>query len=290
MGLEAGTRIVAGIDGSSMSDAAVRWAATEATLRGCRLELVHAFVWPLLRLPPGCGELPANLRLLADNIVRESLEIARATTAGLPVEGRKVPGYPLPILLAESRAADLLVVGSGGPTSTLGPVIGAVSAELAAHAGCPVVVIRPRPAGPTDRRVVAAYDGSPASEAALEFAAAHAIRHDLSLELITVQPPHPGEHPLAEPDVVTAIGRRAPEAKLVFCDGNPAELLLHHSIGADLIVVGSRGRGGFRDLALGSVSQTVLRQAACPVAVIPAITLSGDGGGARLQAIERAAR
>ncbi|TCN31172.1 nucleotide-binding universal stress UspA family protein [Kribbella orskensis] len=266
----AGTSIVVGVDGSIMSEAAVRWAAAEAAVRRARLKLVHAFIWPLLRLPPGCGELLLNLKVMADNVVRESLEIAHTAAAEVPADGGKVAGYPLPVLLGESRTADLLVVGSGGPDSTLGPLIGSVSAELAAHAYCPVVVIRPQQSGQTAHRVVAGYDGSAASEAALDFALAHANRHNLSLQVITVRPPHSDGHNVTEDLLATIKTRPAGAcAQLLYCDGHPAEQLLHHSADAELVVLGSRGRGGFNGLPLGSVSQAVLQQAACPVAVIP---------------------
>ncbi len=267
----AGTAIVVGVDGSRMSDAAVRWAAAEAAARGARLKLVHAFVWPLVRLPLGCDELLPKLRAMADGVVRESLEIAHAAAAAVPADGDKVSGYPLPVLLGESRTAGLLVVGSGGVSSTLGPQIGSISAELAASAQCPVVVVRPQCTGLTGRRVVAGYDGSPASEAALDFALAHANRHGLPLHVITVRPPHPNGHVITERDLTATINARPANdcVQLLHTDGNPAEQLLRQSTDAQLIVLGARGRGGFPGLPLGSVSQTVLRQSACPVAVIP---------------------
>ena len=69
-------RVVVGVDGSIAAQTAVCWAATEAAARGAILRVVHAFVWPLFRVPLGLSELAPGLRAAADQIVGEAVELA----------------------------------------------------------------------------------------------------------------------------------------------------------------------------------------------------------------------
>lgn len=265
-------RVVAGIDGSPATETAIRWAAAEAVSRSTGLLLMHAFVWPEFRVPLGASDVAPGLRNGADKIVRESVELARKFEPAVDVEGTRMDGFPAPVLLWASEHADLLVIGSRGLGVTLGALIGSTGLDLAANAHCPVVVIRPGLTSETGTRVVVGYDGSSASSLALDFGLDYARRHHLRVRVVAAQPLH------TEHDRVTAKALEATvrsreggqDAELIHIDGHPAEQLLKLSADAQLIVVGSRGRGGFAGMLLGSVSQTVLHHAACPVAVIPA--------------------
>jgi nucleotide-binding universal stress UspA family protein len=117
-------------------------------------------------------------------------------------------------------------------------------------------------------RVVIGFDGSPTALAAVEFGMAHARRRGLPARIVMV---HDDDGEAQDPPM--AIRGYAREAELVEVVGHPSELLLEWSADADLLVVGSRGRGGFSGLLLGSVSQTMLHQAQCPVAVVPRAAL-----------------
>ncbi|GAA3592541.1 universal stress protein [Kribbella ginsengisoli] len=270
-------RVVAGIDGSPMAEAAIRWAATEAASRGTGLSLVHAFVWPEFPVPLGGNDLAPGLRAGADKVVRESVELARKLEPTIEVEGTRVDGFPSPVLLRASKHAEVVVIGSRGLGIALGALAGSTGLDLAANAHCPVVVVRSGLTPATGSRVVVGYDGSPASALALDFGLDYARRHHLRLRVVAAQPLHT-EHDRVSAQALEADVRSregGQDAELIHIDGHPAEQLLRMAADAQLIVLGSRGRGGFAGMLLGSVSQTVLHHAACPVAVIPAGMIGG---------------
>ncbi|HET6989136.1 MAG TPA: universal stress protein [Kribbella sp.] len=264
-------KVVVGVDGAPDCVSAIRWGATEAAARGADLHLIHAFVWTEFRVPVGPSEAAPGLRAQADQIVAEALDVARKVAPDVQVTAERVDGFPTPVLLAESRNADLVVIGSRDAGRMLGLLVGSTGLDLAAHARCPVVVVRPR----TDdavvgSRVVIGYDGSAAAHAAVDFGVGYARRHGLIARIVTVLADH--DH-----DLTAALRARADTrtAEIIEVTGHPAELLLEWSADAQLLVVGSRGRGGFASLLLGSVSQTMLHQSPCPVAVIPRSAVAG---------------
>ncbi|HEY3560592.1 MAG TPA: universal stress protein [Kribbella sp.] len=263
-------RIVVGIDGRADCENAIRWGAAEAAARGAALHLVHAFVWAEFRVPLGPSDLAPGLRAQADRIVADAVDLARKFEPTVSVTGGRTDGFPSAVLLAESRSAELIVIGSRVTGPLLGLVVSSAGVELSAHARCPVVVVRPADDSLAGSRVVIGYDGSPASDAAVEFGLGYARRHDLSARIVTVLDDEDDDH-----DVLAAVRRHehTSEAELVEVEGHPAELLLEWASDAELLVVGSRGRGGFAGLLLGSVSQTMLHQAPCPVAVIPSAAI-----------------
>ncbi|MFI7063606.1 universal stress protein [Kribbella sp. NPDC050124] len=261
--------IVVGVADSPEAEAAIEWGAAEAVVTGARLRLVHAFVWPMFPVPLGGNELAPGLRAMADKIVAGSREFARKLEPELDVTAVRVDGFPAPVLLRESRDADLLAIGSRELGATIGLLAGSTGLDLAAHARCPVVVVRADWTEYAGDHVVVGYDGSAAAEAALAFGSAFARSHRVALRIVAVEPPH-HDRQLSHHDLATAVQRHGdPVPDLIHVTGHPAQQVLQWSSDAALIVVGSRGRGGFRGLVLGSVSQAVLHHAHCPVAVIP---------------------
>jgi nucleotide-binding universal stress UspA family protein len=145
--------------------------------------------------------------------------------------------------------------------------LGSTGVELTARAACPVVAVRGREH--KAQRIVVGVDGSDTSLRALEYGFDEAALRGARLTAI-----HAVEHPVNEADsgitdTVARLRERFTDvpAELTTVTAHPAEALINASADADLLVVGSRGRGGFRGLLLGSVSQTVLHHADCPVAV-----------------------
>jgi nucleotide-binding universal stress UspA family protein len=265
------TRVVVGVDGSIAAQTAVCWAAAEAAQRSATLRVVHAFVWPLFRVPLGPSEVAPGLRAAADLVVGEAVELAGKVEPAIPIDAAVVEGFPFPVLAEATRHADLIVVGSRGLGATLTVLVGSTTVDLVAHAHCPVVVVRPDQLGDSGRRVVVGYDGSPAAAQAVRFGVEYSARHDLDLLVVTVSDHGPvtGAELAGLVASVTDGGRGGVRVTSTVLSGHPAEELVRLSRESRLVVVGSRGRGGFRGLLLGSVSQAVLQHAGCPVAVLP---------------------
>lgn len=138
-----GSRIVAGVDGSDTSIAALTWAGQEASRTGATVEAVIAWQWPIVfgtAVPVGSGYDPeGDARALLDQIVGDLSKEFPSVRAGV----RAVEGHPGEVLVEASRHADLLVVGCRGHGELTGMLLGSVSQYCVTHAACPVVVFRP---------------------------------------------------------------------------------------------------------------------------------------------------
>lgn len=219
--------------------------------------------------------------------------VARSAFSGLTVAGELPFGDPAGTLVERSAEAALVVLGHRGSGGFPRLLLGSVSLKVAAHARCPVLVMRPgRAVDLPGRHIVAGTDLTHYSAEALEFAFAEADRRTAHLRVVHALqrpvplPGGPTRITPAEPDLrETEDGaRRFLEARIAELSArypgvpvelridwtHPATLLTELSDEADLLVVGSRGRTGLRRLLLGSVSSEVLHTARCPVAVVPA--------------------
>jgi nucleotide-binding universal stress UspA family protein len=131
-------------------------------------------------------------------------------------------------------------------------------------------------------RIVVGVDGSPASVDALRWAAQQAALTGASLETVTSWS-YPttygfpvianvdweqGARAVLEQAITDALGEAGPPVRRRVVEGHPAQVLARAAEGADLLVVGSRGHGGFAGLLLGSVSEHVVAHAPCPVVVV----------------------
>jgi nucleotide-binding universal stress UspA family protein len=277
---DAARTIVVGIDGSENSDAATRWAVDEGARTGTPVELVYAYDWPVAT---GVGGLAPTVwpdygaQEEADNIVAAAREKLRQSHPDVVTAGTVVPGAAADVLVERSQRARLVVVGGRGAGGFAGKLLGSTSLTVTARAHCPVVVVRGRKA-PADAPVVAGVDGSDLSQLAVEFAFAEAASRGTSLRVVRASEPSRDADPQPRVDV-----EQAATAELVagwrdkypqvatsvhIVDGPPGDALVKASDGALLIAVGSRGRGGFRGMLLGSVSQHLLHHAQCPVVVV----------------------
>jgi nucleotide-binding universal stress UspA family protein len=298
----ASRHVVVGVDGSALSTAAVTWAAREAHLHGLPLMLVY--VAPTLPIESEAALTAAEIEAFTEaehTRARELLEHACETAAqSTAPDGARLPpavevldGPVLSPLVELSKKAALIVVGSRGLGAVSRALLGSVSTGLVHHAQCPVAIVHSNDGdgpAPSDGPVVVGVDGSPTSESAIALAFEEA--HLRGVDLVAVHAwsdmgpigfPPSNWSPIEwrnikerEEKVLTErLGewrRRFPAVEViprVVCD-QPAPRLLEAARGAQLLVVGSRGRGGFAGLLLGSVSATVAGAATVPVIVVPA--------------------
>jgi len=279
-------RVVVGYDTSEYAAAALDAAAMQAVRRRLPLHLVHALgVRPYAELFPA-GEMAVDTipwHAAAEAQLDEIAAELRARYPGLDTTRCVRMSSPTVLLLEQARAAEMLVVGARGNGGFVGLTVGGVGAQVAAHALCPVLVVRPaaRPGGP----VVVGVDGSAGSEPAIGFAFEQAAARGAELVALHAYLPWAYETPETEDlpsdvvhdddarrvlsEAVAGWADKYPDVRVQLSvqRRQPTAALVDASARAQLLVVGSRGLGGFRGMLIGSVSQTVLHHAACPVAV-----------------------
>jgi nucleotide-binding universal stress UspA family protein len=277
---------IVGVDGSEAGRAALRWAAAEAARMNRPLAVISAYEWwwPGARMAVG-GEYAEAVRQQAESIVEEAVTLAREVAPSLDVRGTAVHGEPSRVLVEASEGADLVVVGSRGRGGFAGMLLGSVSHQVATHAMCPVVVARGRidVTGP----IVVGADGSASADHALGRAFEMARVRGSGLVAIRTYEPvtltwgvgapsyteDPDERDRIEHDLlvetVSPWREKYPDVPVesVVHRGHPAEMLAGLSYTASLVVVGTRGHGGFSTLRLGSVGNGLLHHADCPVLV-----------------------
>ncbi|HET9139924.1 universal stress protein [Actinophytocola sp.] len=279
--------IVVAVDGSESARNAARWAARAAQQRGRRLRVVHVYQWPLPAYRPvfvDSTTLREAIRHTAAALLRQAVAEAEAAAPGLDPESELLCGDPVVVLREVSQDAAMVVLGSRGLGGFTGLLVGSVAVALAGHGYCPVAVVRdgrPDPGGP----VVVGVDGSPAGEAAIALAFEEAALRGSGLVAVhawtdAVFPDgsfYPDLDWAAQTERATEVlaerlagwQERYPEVAVhrVIEHDRPARALRDAAKGAQLLVVGSRGRGGLTGLALGSVSQAMIHHAPCPVLV-----------------------
>jgi nucleotide-binding universal stress UspA family protein len=254
--------ILVGYDGSEDADAATAWAAEAARLRQEPVVVVIA---------EDTGADTVGLRWWPQSYWRELGERAE----GLLREGgvtqvrvERRTGALVPALVPLAHDATMLVLGSRGHGKAGQTFVGSTSQRAAGHAPCPVVVVR-ESTNPASDRVVVGVDGSPGSDAALDFACRQAaLAHQRVLVLHGTGPA--GD---AAPDLAEAVARahgEHPDVPLetASVDQPAAQALVDASADAALVVVGSRGLRPYEGMQLGSVSHEVLRRAGCSVGVV----------------------
>jgi len=281
--------VVVGVDGSPSSDSAILWAVDEARRTRQPLHLVHALENEVVlsdKQQLGTKEAPAS----SDPVLGAAMDLVRATDPEVQTTPHSVTGFAPTTLIAASRVAGTVIIGSHGHHPIPTALLGSVSQKVAIHASCPVVVVRENTtkADAGSGRVVVGVDGSEASDPALGYAFAYASSTGSSLAAVHTWWWEPLEGvSLGEPWVGDWTQIASQEATLVseilagwsekypdvevrrhVVRGDPVVELLDQSDGASLLVVGSRGRGGFVGLMLGSVSRRVLKRATCTVAVV----------------------
>ena len=302
-----GRPVVVGLGPGDDGDALV-WAAAEAAVRQAPLRVVHVVAHRFVLDP--CGVLLSidglpGVTAAAAEEVGAALDRVRSVASGTPVSGCVLAGAPVPLLVAESREAGLLVLGGRARHPA-----GRVSSRVAGRAACPVVVVRDRPrvpAGPSRPSVVVGVEATGSCAPALGFAFAAAVQRGVPLTAVHAwgaDLPADLEGACGSPAVAEEEAREVldralaplrrcfpdvPVQRRVLC-ADPAAAVTAASSGAALVVVGDRRRGPLRRVLSRSVGREVALRAAAPVAVVGA-DLAGyrvpPVPGARRQVVRR---
>lgn len=285
-------RLLVGVDGTEGSVEALRWAAHEAARRSAPLHVMT------------CAELPVAVEAglignggttgsAMDSIVAEqeavnqrAVNLARSFGLDIEVSGDTVLGAPAYALVGAAQPDDIIVIGATSHPGRLTEVLGSVATVISHRAHCPVVVVHG-----TDRRdakigrIAVGVDGSPCGNDALVWATEEALRCGAELLLVhgwtyPYQGPRSGaseardDMKLDAMRMLESCSRRvkelAPTLRVhsIISEQSPAKAIIDAGKEADLLVVGSRGHGGFAALLLGSVSRTVLQHSSAPVVVV----------------------
>lgn len=286
--------VVVAVDGSEASKVAVQWAARTAMKRDIPLRLASSYSMPQFLYAEGMvppQEIYDELQAETMDKIEEAREVAYAEAPNIKIGHTIAEGSPIDMLLEMSKSCTMIVMGSRGLGGLSGMVMGSVSAAVVSHAECPVVVVREDSAveGLEQGPVVVGVDGSAVSEKATEYAFAEASARGVELHAVhtwmdmQVQASLAGlsaaqqqwqvveeeQHALLSerlagfqaeyPDVVVE--------KVVTRD-RPVRALVDAAAEAQLLVVGSHGRGGFKGMLLGSTSRALLQSAPCPMMVV----------------------
>lgn len=278
--------VVVGVDGSPLSMAAVARAAQVASSRGLPLKVLHAFAPDLPML--GFGQLTDGSEVVsthARRLVADGVARAHAIDPSLTVTTSIRDGYASQALVDAARTASLVVVGAMGHGVLSRASVGAVAMQVVTHARCPVMVVGHETSGgsPVTGRVVVGVDGSKPSLRALVAAFDEAARTGGSLDVVHAWEAHSATDPTLATDsswstyetnlehiLESAIrARRAeqPDVKVEYevVRSEPVRALVDRTEGAALLVVGSRGSGGFPGLHVGSTALRLMGRSHCPL-------------------------
>ncbi|WP_433623787.1 universal stress protein [Nocardia sp. CA-120079] len=290
----ASAEVVVGTDGSEAADLAVRWAAETASQRGRRLRIVHGL--DLAAAGSVYGMYDVIMPPVINAIRREGADVlctarrlAHQVDPSLTVETELSEANPAHLLIELSEAAHLVAIGTAGSDGSLS-YLGSTLLAVASHGRGAIVVVRDTGTEQQTRRVgpvVLGIDGGPGSTAAVGAAFAEASERrtrlvavhawsDLYFDRVAGLPYGVCDHDAETTgqaildEQLTGWQEKYPDVQVVrkvYLSG-PRQALREWSRSAQLLVVGSRGRGGFRGLLLGSTSDALVQTAHCPVMVV----------------------
>jgi nucleotide-binding universal stress UspA family protein len=280
--------VVVGVDGSEAGRCALRWALAEAQLRSARLDVVHAWREPSVVVPDEYEQAlveAGRTDEAALKLIDRELDAVGADLADtVEIRRTQAHGFAARALVDASQHAELVVVGRRGIGGFPHELIGPKAVQLAHHAAGPVAVVPEQWSGER-RGIVVGVDGSTHAARALVWARREALLRGTGLTAVLAwglldqhhvnpevefDPKYSAVDALAFLDdaVRTALDEDIADVKLEPVNDLPARALIDTAAGAELLVVGARGLGGFRELLLGSVSHRCLTHSLCPTVVV----------------------
>lgn len=294
-----GDKVLVGVDGSAANRPALLWALAEAKAR--HEELIAAYAW---QVPSFAYYSPGYVPIVADDLAEEGHKLVGAAVGDLArdyevkieVQTAEGPAHRVIRRLADEPGVGLVVVGRRGHGAVASVLLGSTSHSLSHHSPKPLVIV-PAPRERTAsiqavRHILVGVDGSDGAIAALRWAAREATLHGALLEVAVAWPwttaprhlvidaPIEVNLELAAREVLTqaldSVGLQDLKVRLTVREGPAPEVLLDLSESADMLVVGTRGRGRSKEMFLGSTSHLVAHRSTGPVAIIPSATREGE--------------
>lgn len=280
--------IVVAVDGSPASTVAAGWAAREAAMHNIPLTVVHAVSTPTATFPPVPypESLVTSLEDEGKKAIMHAMKVAEdamPADRAVSIGSKLVYAAPAPALLKMSDTAEMIVMGSSGRGLLARGLLGSVSSTVVRHANCPVAVVRDEELpDPRNAPVLLGTDGSPASELATEIAFDEASRRGVDLVAIHAWsdaavvdvfeidwPAVEGEAERTLAESLAGWQERYPDVTVhrLIAQDRAARHLIDKSETAQLVVVGSHGRGGLSRMLLGSVSNAVVHAVRVPIIV-----------------------
>ncbi|WP_019926496.1 universal stress protein [Nocardia sp. BMG111209] len=292
----ASAAVVVGIDGSQASERALMWAAATADRCGRELCIVHSLALNRLaevynRYDVSIPPVVESMHKIGEVYLGKAVSAVRQQYPHLRVSSAMSDGDPRELLVRSSADAYRVVIGttgSGGWAAHLGSIALAVTS----HARGAVVVVRADPDAEdrvrADGPVVVGVDGGPVGEPALAAAFEEAAERGAELVVVHVWADINLGQYADDPYLLESVSAIAVTEEALLAERlagwqekypevtvtrrvyplEPAGVLIDWSKHAQLVVVGSRGRGGFRGLLLGSTSNSLVQQAHCPVMIV----------------------
>lgn len=288
-------KIIVGADGSEPSFQALRWAVHEARRHHAEVQVVSCYLVPGYAGFDGTAIYPSSvdvdtLQETAAEVVDRAAELAATIDPTLVVDRATPMSSPVVGITDVAMLGDEIVVGATGHSGLVAGLLGSVAAGVTHRAHVPVIVVPSKSSmefGDSMKKIVVGVDGSPESLLALDWAYNAALLSGAELTVVHAwlypypvsdSSPREVRRPMetdAENELqssLDSLGSRLTDGSVVvhreLREDSAVDALLKEGDGADLLVVGSRGRGGFRARLLGSVSRTLVQHASCPVAVI----------------------
>ncbi|MEP7047055.1 MAG: universal stress protein [Ilumatobacteraceae bacterium] len=274
------SRIIVGVDGSEPSQQALRWAAHEAGRRNASVLAVSCFGVPVMGSPEGAvyasQDYVEGAETAAKAIVADAAQQVAAIDPKITVEGITSMEPAAVVISDAARDGDEIVVGASGHGGFLNG-LGSVATGVAHRSHVPVVVVPANPPvaiGTTIRAIIVGVDGSSESIAALAWAhdTAQLCGAQLTAVYAWTEPNNETDSAAELGSALASFGSGASggsvDVRSLVVEQPADEALVDAAKDADLVVVGSHGRGALRSALLGSVSHKVAHGATCPVAII----------------------
>jgi nucleotide-binding universal stress UspA family protein len=267
-------RLIVGFDGSTPSAEAVLWAAEEAQLRDAIVEVISCC--------PSPGDQSLCRAMTAG--IRAVVASTRVRTPDVEFEETVAVGDATDLLVERSSEADLVVTGRTGVGAITRTLLGSVADAVARRSHCPVVFVHAAPERSTGQ-VVVAVDGSEPSRAALDWAIEEAELRDAELIVVhawwysaggTLESRRASDYTHVDAALVLdeavehVRDRSGCRLRGELIEGGAVGTVVDLSAAADLVVVGSRGRGSVASMVFGSVARGVSGGAHCPTVVVRA--------------------